>query len=153
LNRLIASIISGSFKARTCFRISFSLEVRARFSLGFGTDLCIRQNPAKKSNCSNPGTVLVFIVGLVPSLGLEPRPGLVRCRVSVSVSVGTSLGFSFNSSCGTDPGIEPGSVPSISSGLTFSFRMGFEQVLVLVPVPVLTSVYVCGSLRFSSRRI
>ena len=91
LNRLIASIISGSFKVRTCFRICFSLGVRARCSLGFGTDFRTRQNPEKKSNCSNPDTVpvfvLVFILALVPSLGLEPRPGLVRCRVSVSVSI------------------------------------------------------------------
>jgi hypothetical protein len=121
--------------------------------LGFGAGFRTRQNSEKKSNCSNLVTVLVFILALVPSLGLEPRPGLVRCRVSVSVLVGTSLGFSFSSSSGTDPGIGPGSVPDISSGLSFSFRMGFEQVLVLVPVPVLTSVYVCGSLRFSSRRI
>src|SRR5262249_58938590 len=98
LNRLIASIISGSFKARTCFRTSFSLRVRARCSLGFGTDFRTRQTPEKKSNCSNLGTVLVsvsvpvFILAVVPSLGLEPRPGLVRCRVSVSVSVGYQFG-------------------------------------------------------------
>ena len=115
LNRLIASIISGSFKARTCFRRSFSLGVRARCSLGFGTDFRTGQTPEKKSNCSNLGTVpvsvLVFILALVPSLGLEPRPGLVRCRVSVLVSVGYQFGFSFSSSCGTDQGIESGAVP------------------------------------------
>lgn len=136
-NRFIASIISGSFKARTCSRTSFSLAVRARCSLGFGTDFRTGQNPEKKSNCSNLGTVLVFILALVPSLGVRTQTGtLLDVVFRFQSQLGASLGISFSSSCGTDPGIEPGSVPGISSGLSFSFRMGLEPVLVLVQVPV-----------------
>ena len=60
--------------------------------MGFGTDFRTRQTPEKKSNCSNRGTVLVsvpeFILALVPSLGLEPRPGLVSVSVSVEYQFG-----------------------------------------------------------------
>jgi hypothetical protein len=115
-------------------RTSFSLGVRARFSLSFGTDFRTRPNPVNNSSCSNPGTVPVFILALVPSLGLEPRPGLVGCRVSVQSQLGTSSGFSFSSGCGTDQEIEPGLVPGISSGSGFSFRVGLDSGLrILIP--------------------
>src|SRR5215467_13083753 len=49
-------------------------------------------------------TVPVVILAVVPSLRLEPKPGPVRCRFSVSVLVGYQFRFSFSSKCGTDPG-------------------------------------------------
>ena len=120
MNRLIASIISGSFKEPTCFRICFSLEVRARCSFGFGTGFRTRQTPEKKSNCSNVGTVLVpvpvFILTLVPSLGLGPRLGLVGVVFRFQSQLGTSCRFSFSSSssCGINQEIEHEPVPDIS---------------------------------------
>ena len=120
--------------------------------MGFGTDFRTRQTPENNSNCSNLGTVSVFvlisvpvfILVLVPSLGLEPRLGLVRCR---------GIGFSFS----WIPVWGLVLVPVLGSSVSLSFRMGFEPVqvlvlvLVLVPVLVLMAVYVCGYPRFSSR--
>jgi len=146
LNRLIASIISGSFKAWTCFRTSFSLGVRARCSLGFGTDFRTRQTPEKKSNCSNLGTVpvsvLVFILALVPSLGLNPDWVLVGVVFRFQSQLGTSLSFSFSSSCGTNQEIEPESVPGISTGLSFSFRVGPDSGLRILIPPIFFPPYV-----------
>jgi hypothetical protein len=88
-------------------------------------DFCIRQNPAKKSNCSNLGTVLVFILALVPSLGYNPDRALlgVVFRFQSQSQLGTSFGVSFSPSCGTDPGIEPESVPGMRSGVC-QFQFG-----------------------------
>jgi hypothetical protein len=98
------------------------------------------QTSEKKSNCSNLGTVpvsvLVFILALVPSLGLEPKLGLVSVVFRYQSQLGTSFEASFSSSCSTDQEIEPGSVPG------FTFRVGPDGGLRMrIPPGFLSTVF------------